>query len=470
MPSKGVEAYCYICVPGVQVDFTVPGQTISKGDLGQWTSDHLEVDKKHLDGAFHFTGTFSFKVTHNGQEVTSQTADVNTMTGNLEKGTMKNMEDQTSVINNDLIVTYVMYDAGSGKAGLPDAHQCYVTVSPNYSNWMGQVAPPGSGQAGKQFKKFVLPAAHDIGMNSMQTPLALLTKAGAPFVNILKFANNVFSKIADEATGGIISAIAPNIISGLAVTQKDTLTNVMEIGARYFEFRPARLFDKLIPYNVLENIFYFTHGPIPGMALPHFLSDIVAFLVSHPTEIVVVQYRWDGVPGECAHPSDDDLNNAMNDALGQSNGSIHVGNIDDLQNATIDQLRNDGKRFILLNSVDSLSTYTDEANATLNGDSIVAEFEKLSEDRQNGHAFTNIQCQATASNIQDVVIYSALSADVSNSPLLATKSICDSKTLPWIKAHALEKLTADQLVIIMNDFFDGATADVGVDLSRRRLE
>jgi hypothetical protein len=76
MPSKGVEVYCYICVEGVQVDFTVPGQTISKNSLNEWTSDHLEVEKSKLHGAFTVTGTFSFNVKHNGQEVTNQTADV----------------------------------------------------------------------------------------------------------------------------------------------------------------------------------------------------------------------------------------------------------------------------------------------------------------------------------------------------------------------------------------------------------
>jgi hypothetical protein len=470
MPSKGVQVYCYICVPGCQVDFTVPGQTITKTDLGRWTSDHLEVDKAHIHGAFSFTGQFSFKVTRNGQELTSQWVDINTMTGNLEKGTMKSMADQTSFVTNELIVTYLFYDAGHGEAGLPNAHQCLVTVSPNAANWQGEVAPPGTDKAGKPFRKFVLPAAHDIGMNSMETPDAVIQSAGKPFVTLMKQSSNAFNKLADNATSGVIAAIAPNIIAGLAVTQKDTLDVVLTIGARYFEFRPAHIHARLREYNCVPDSLYFTHGPIPGMLYDKFLHDLVAFLMAHPTEIVVVQLRWDGVPAECAHPSDDELNKASSEALQQANGSINIGNLDDMQNQSIESLRNSGKRLILLNSVDSFSTYTDEGNATLNGDSIIQEYESLSTDKQNGHAFTNIQCQATASNIRDVVIYSALSADVSNSCLMATKPICDSKTLPWIRQHALEKLQADQLVLIMNDFFDGATADVGIDLSRRRLD
>jgi hypothetical protein len=469
MPSKGVQCYSYICVPGCQIEFSVPGQTITKSDLGQWESNHLEVDSSHLHGPFNYTGQFNFKVTRNGQEINSQWVDVNVMSGNLEKGTMKSMFDQTSFVSNDVVVTYLFYDAGHGESGLPNAHQCLVSVGPNRSNWMGEVAPPGTDKATKPFRKFVLPAAHDIGMNSMETPDSIIQGAGKPFVGLMKQSSNAFNKLADNATSGVIAAIAPNIVSGLAVTQKDQLNVVLTIGARYFEFRPAHIHNELRKYNVVPDSLYFTHGPIPGMLYDKFLHDVVAFLAAHPTEIVVTQLRWDGVPAECAHPTDDELNNAVHSALEQANGSINVGNLDDMQRESIESLRNSGKRLILLNSVDSLSTYTDEANATLNGDSIVAEFDKLNTDRQQGHAFTNIQCQATATNIRDVVIYSALSADVSNSCLMATKPICDSKTLPWIRQNALDRLQADQLVLIMNDFFDAATTDVGVDLSNRRL-
>jgi hypothetical protein len=78
------------------------------------------------------------------------------------------MQNQTSVITNEAIVSYGFYDAGTGVAGLPNCDQLWVTVTPNHSGWMGQLAPPGSPQASKPFSKLCLPAAHDIGMNSMQ--------------------------------------------------------------------------------------------------------------------------------------------------------------------------------------------------------------------------------------------------------------------------------------------------------------
>jgi hypothetical protein len=469
MPSKGIQAYCYICVPGVEVVFSVPGRDLTKSDQSQWTIDHLEVDSSAIHGGFNFDGQFKFTVRRNGADLTSQWVEVNSMTGNVSKGTMHSMFDQTSFVADDIIVTHLFYVSGHGESGLPKMHQCLVTVSPNRSNWQGEAAAPGTPAAGAPFRRFVLPAAHDIGMNSMETPDLLVQKAGAPFVNLLKVSSNAFSNLADHATEGIVSAIAPNIIAGLAVTQKDTLATVLAIGARYFEFRPAHLHDQLRSRNVLPDELYFTHGPIPGMRYDAFLQGVVAFLAAHPSELVVVQLRWDGVPAQCARPDDAQLNQLAEAALAQSGGSVKLGNLDDMRNLSTEDLRNQAKRLLLFKNADVYSSYTDAGNATLNGDSIVAEYEHFSTDEQNKHQLTNVQCQATATNIKDVVVHSALTAGTSNSCLMATKPICDSKTLPWIRNNLLGKLQGDQLMLVMNDFIDGATVDVAVDLSRRRL-
>jgi hypothetical protein len=206
------------------------------------------------------------------------------------------------------------------------------------------------------------------------------------------------------------------------------------------------------------------------MAFDHFLSDVIGFLCAHPQEIVVVQLRWDGVPNECARPNDQEIADYLSDALRASNDSIIAGSLDDMQRLSIAGLRSQRKRLILFKEAGNiLSTYGDVENATLNADSIIQAFERLNAQEQAGKCLTNIQCQATASNIRDVVIYSVATANVSNSCLMATKAICDSKTLDWIKRNALERLTGEGLVLIMNDFFDGATAEIGIELSKRRL-
>jgi hypothetical protein len=82
----------------------------------------------------------------------------------------------------------------------------------------------------------------------------------------------------------------------LAITQKDTLPNVLSIGARYFEFRPAYLHNAIRAGHPIPDELYFSHSAIPGMQYDEFLHDTVEFLIQHPEEIVVVQLRWDGVP------------------------------------------------------------------------------------------------------------------------------------------------------------------------------
>jgi hypothetical protein len=466
MPSKGVQCYSYVAVSGCEVEFSVPGTTINRNQLRAFSSDHLEVDKDKIEGLFNFTGTFSFRVTHNGSQVACGSVDINTLTGNLEAGTLKTIENQTSLVANDAIVCYGFYDAGPGDAGLPSSDQFYVTVTPNYSNWMGDVAPPGSEQASKPFSKLFLPAAHDIGMNSMQNADAVLKSSA--LVDVMATISPVFAKVAGMMSHEAVMLIAPNIIHGLAITQKDTLATILGIGARYFEFRPAYLHKVIRPDRPIPDVLYFSHSAIPGMPYAQFLHDTVAFLVAHPNEIVVVQLRWDGVPDGCAHPTDQELADYLNAALSTSNGAVAAGSLDDMQRLSIAQLRDQRKRLVLFGPTDSYSTYTDAANATLDGRSIVAEFEKVSLGAQTGRPFTNLQCQATATNLPEVVAYSVMAANADGSCLLATKPLCDEKTLPWIMANA-GRLYGGELVVIMNDFFDGATADVAVEWSRRRL-
>ena len=467
--GKGIQVYTYIGVPGCRVEMSVPKQTIVKEELSVFAIDELRV---HLE-ALHLskTGRFAFKVTHNGSQITEQWVDISALTGGVEQGTLNTIAKTPSIFSDDIVVTYGFYRAGHGEEGLPDRHQCFVYVVPNHGNWMGSVAPVGSPQAEKTFASLAIPAAHDIGMNSMKTCDALLQHAGGAVISTLLPNHKVLNAIADKVSHEAVMKLAPDIIASLAITQKDVVDHVLQIGARYFEFRPAHCLKEVLPVSPLPDKLYFQHGGIPGLPYDEFLHDVVQFLLAHPTEIIVVQLRWDGVPKECAHPSDQELNDYIKTALASSNGSLETGNLDDFLHANIAQLRNERKRLIMFSNVDCLSTYTDAANATLNGDSIVAEYQKvLNPENEAGKPFINIQCQATASEITGAVVYGVLSADASTSCLLSTKAICDSKTLPWIRSNVLRVCKAGMPVIVMNDFFDGATADVAVALSRERLQ
>jgi hypothetical protein len=468
MPSKGVKCYAYIAVPGVEIEFSVPKASVTKCHPDQFTVDHLEVDKKNL-GTFSFTGQFSFKVRRDGRELANQWIDINSMTGSLDNGTMNNLEQTPSIFAEDLIIVYGFYDAGPGHAGLPCQHQCFVTVTYNNENWMRDVAPPDTEKADKPFNRMVLPSSHDIGMNSMQTSLAILQHAGTGVIKevigrSLPNAFEVINKVADSAIGHI----APDIIRALAVTQKDSLDTILKIGARYFEFRPAKCHREFQKVSPLEDTVYFQHGAIPGMLYKQFLHDVVQFLQDHGDEIVVVQNRWDGVPGDCPRASDDELRDIVSDVLRDKD--IQVGNEEDMMRKSIKDLRSEKKRLIITRDVNQVSNYDDAASATLDGDPIVAKLNDMSCDPPRGHSITLLQCQATATNIRDVIIASVLDSDTSTSPLLATKAICDQKILPLLRGDAGKNLTREEsVVVLLNDFFDGATADVAIQMCRERL-
>lgn len=483
-------------MPGETAVFTSsPPSASASTAQGQFFTRAIEVEARNIPSLFDKKGRFSFRVNLNlnngGGErvVTEQWIDVNAVTGLATGGTMDSIASTPSIFawvdpegtlpkRREVVVTYGFYESGpAGQDILPKRHQCYIAVSPAGSRWMEDLVPPGSWQENRRFRRLVLPSAHDAGMNSMASSTKLLNKMGGAVVGTLVHDNRIMAEIADAVSGPAIALIAPNIIFSLAMTQKDSLDAMLRIGARYFEFRPAychaavrSAMQKGGGKDTLPDRLYFQHGAIPGMGYDVFLADVVAFLLAHQQEIVVVQLRWDGVPAECAKPSDQDKREYLAKALEKAGDRLVVGNENDLRNATIAELRRDKKRLIMMESVDSLSTYTDEGNATLDGQSIIDAFPRvLTENNYRGKAFINIQCQATATNIPKAVAFSVLEAGTTSSCILATKAICDSKTLPWCRDNVLATCGFDTLVVMMNDFIDGATADVAYQLSKQRL-
>lgn len=462
MPSKGIKCYTYLSVDGIEVEYCVPSQSVQRSDQHDFTIDHLEVDKKNLS-TFSLSGDFSFTVRRDGRELSRQCISVNAVTGKLGSSNLAYLDQTPSIFAEDLIISYGFYDAGPGHAGLPSQHECYVTVTQNQENWMRDLNPEG------QFNRMVLPSSHDIGMNSMATSLALIKNAGTGVIKEvlgreLPHILDIFNRVGD----GAVNRIAPDIIRALAITQKDSLDTILKLGARYFEFRPAKCHRRLLAVGDLEDELYFQHGAIPGMAYRQFLTSVVQFLLDHSDEIVVVQNRWDGVPGDCPRPNDDELREALEDVLRDKD--LQVGDEGDMQSKSLRDLRDERKRLIMLRNCSQISNYDDTANATLTGDSMVDKLNDMSQNPPQGHPITLLQCQATATNIRDVVIASVVDSDVSTSPILATKGTCDNKILPLLRGGVGRELTREEgVVVLMNDFFDGATSDVAIGMCRERL-
>ena len=89
MPSKGIAVYSYISVEGYTVEFAVPKISVTNTAADNFTSKDLEVESSNLDGRFNFTGRFEWNVHDpHGTVVGSAFNNINSMTGNLDGGTM----------------------------------------------------------------------------------------------------------------------------------------------------------------------------------------------------------------------------------------------------------------------------------------------------------------------------------------------------------------------------------------------
>jgi hypothetical protein len=456
MVSKGVDFYSYTPIDGVTIKFWGSGdvgRTNSKDD--NFTKHHLELDSSNIGWTLY--ALFKWDVIVNGQSICSRQQWVNVYTGNLNEGDLSPlMNTDADFSNADYIITFGLYDAGTGwVTGLPNAHQAWVTVTPNLANWMSKVAPLGSEEDDKPFSTFVLPAAHDAGMNTMNAITTITTgDAGLAFetVLLLLFPAAVF--------------LGPLLLLDLAMTQKETTYDLLEIGVRYFDFRPAYL-----PPVVRELVatkadtLYHTHLIIPGQRFDEFLRNIVGFLRAHAEEIVVVRTCADGI--KYSTPATHDEIDSYAKAAVQGTG-IRIGDRSSFQEKIIN-LRTSGTRLIIVKDNPKYDSYSDDAYATIVPDPIIKAFSGMSTGGQSGRDFTVLQCQGTSTNIPAVIAADISDPGVSTSSLMATKAYFDCATLPWIRQHALSNLKASENLVIMNDFIDGATTYTAYELSQARL-
>lgn len=92
---------------------------------------------------------------------------------------------------------------------------------------MGELAPNNSAQANQAFAQFVLAAAHDAGMNTMDG-INLVT-SGAPLAVFIA-ALSVLLPIPGFAV--LLAKSPQKIMLDLAMTQKESTTSMLNMGVR----------------------------------------------------------------------------------------------------------------------------------------------------------------------------------------------------------------------------------------------
>jgi hypothetical protein len=245
---------------------------------------------------------------------------------------------------------------------------------------------------------------------------------------------------------------------------------LLDIGARYFEFRPAHLLPEFEnKHPCVTSRPYFQHACIPGLAFEDFLSQIVTFLDENPLEHVVVHIRWDNIVAACKKPTPEELDEAFNLAVSKATRAPIQWGDASLFRESIASLRASGHRIIRVIEAEKYDSWTAKAYATIHHDSIIAQFESMHTDGQEATDITVLQCQATSQSIKEVFVHCVLRANADNSSLMSTKADLDRYTLPWIRDNALNRLQADRLLVLMNDFLEGATTDVVIELNKQRF-
>jgi len=404
------------------------------------------------------SGTFTFATTT--QPPLSFTESINALTGNTS-GPLDTMINTPSVTGNDFAFSYGMFDAGTGSGtGLTNQDQIYAYLTPSQSRWMGALAATNPSVNDAPFASFVLPGAHDVGTFDLSAVNILCGSAAGIAALVAAF---LWWIPGASIVAGLGAAQLKGVIVGEAVTQKDDIAKMLDLGCRYFDFRPGYA---PAPIRTILSDIYHIHNVIPGQSLDAFFQDVLSWLMQNPSEIVVVSLGTAGFyDHQTMDPTADTLRSKFA-AAQQSTGStsIQIGAAADLQTSYA-ALIQANKRLFFLNQpsvgwypANKYDSYTD-AYETTDPQVIIAALKAMTKSGQQGNDYTVLQLQATATGQNVVNNVIALADSMSNAyePLMSTKPIMDWNTYPWLLAN-VGALSNDQLLVLLNDFVDNALA------------
>jgi hypothetical protein len=331
------------------------------------------------------------------------------------------------------------------------------------SDWMGQLASQYSQVSSNPFSQFALPGAHDAGSFDLTTVKGLLAGAASSGALLGLLGLRMTSLL---PTGQILTAV-----TNFSVTQKENIVSMLNLGCRYFDFRPGYA---LTPINVFATDIYHEHTLVPGYPFQSFLTDVLNWLAAHPGEIVVVGANSQGFQQQGMTPPDSALAAILSQAQTATGSTIAIGTASDLSTSYGDLLAAN-KRLIFLNQIGSWypAKKYDSYNpsySTTQPQPIVSALNAMSSAGQNGYDYTVLQLQGTATGTgTSVKVSGAISLSSAASPLMSTKALFDSNTYPWLLANVSKNLSKNQLVVFINDFFDNALAQSAMAITKQRM-
>lgn len=519
MPSKGITSYGYVAsstVPNVQLQVLVPSANYSyivkcsqgvKQDFGNWAvqpfllrSGNAQIYLTDICYATPDTpGTVTFQ-TVNLPGNFSYFTQIYPITGEIGNSSAVTMLNTPAIVTPEWVISWGLYRAGPGNFGLTNQYQQYLYLTDNHSRWMGDLvqSDPAFGQ--QAFNRFVLPGAHDAGMFD---PTWINNNLNALDQSLSQILNQMMGSVFGGLISNVLSAIGgyvPRFVEYLAFTQKENVLIMLNLGVRYFDFRPGKVAAAIQKYLPQDNTLYHQHSFIPGYPYISFLTDVLNWLNNNPTEIVVISLCTNGFYDHSSmDPTIAELKSAWAAAVSNSGSTLVIGTNADLS-SSYNSLIAQQKRVIFLNNTNigagyynaaKYDTYdgNDDYYATFDPGTIVNNvLANMNTQDQANMDYTVVQVQGTCTAalqtnvenewnnnkpacISDITqLVAACTDSQAASFLMSTKALFDQATYPWVYQNLNGHLLNDQLTVVLNDFADNALADICKALTVARMQ
>ncbi len=488
--GKGIDCYGYKANNlNASLNFNLIEPNGEKKSFQLNNSDSVEWHNFEVETSFlhPFTdGKYSFEV--NGK--VEGKCDISPISGLTSNCTMCDMlaNQQCKTIEGVGILSYGFYDSGggydSGKFPYTRHEQSYAYLGDEKRpNWMKELVSNNTGLNEAPFSVFVLPGAHDAGMNTSENITKIvdnfnITSAiGTAIAAWLASAFTIALSAVIAAITALASSVIQNILVGLGVTQKDSITDMLNMGTRYFDFRPGYAADITGVKSAIGDGLFHQHYFLPGMDFVDFLNEIVAWLDQHSGEIVVISLGFAGFYDDAMKPDPDVLTSKINAAISNNNSSLVTGNIHDASKS-YKELISANKRLLFFNNqakvndADKYDSYN-KSYQTLDPQNIITALEKMDPiPPKSNFLYTVLQLQGTANGVSALwptLIYNEkIKGTAAQSPLLMTKGKFDFSTYRWAKNN-LQNFSYQYPLVILNDFVDPAMSHISETATLERF-
>lgn len=458
MSTKGVDLYTFSTEGFMFTGIKKRASSLMKSkyhasydykDNAVYQHDHYELDWHRL----------SIEAKTIGGKVLKERSieDRGTFSGDIDYEDRNNMYHK-SVITPEFCYSFGMYYSNTGLIEgianfikddvLPSSHQIYAVLTENQSRWMEKLFNKYAEHL-PQIKlcNLALPGAHDAGMYDSNPQIAIW-----------------------------------------ADTQKDSIADQLQLGARIFDIRPGFSFSGDIRH---------IHGvrAAAGDEYDSMFRQIASFLANHPKEIVVVHLCDDGVSKDIV-PEPAELEGRIRRIL-EDFPTLRAGNADHLQQSIANILSGEQQPRLIVVSKDwkmfdqqigvfSSYHHTKANYASSNSANIITALEGTKHNKwtttidkgkpgehERRDDIIEIALQLTATEQSKLHNFMTnLSADISvpdMSPLLSTKGRTDRLSYNWLLQNDFRGKPLDSLVALYNDFFDGGLAHVAAVQSEKRI-